>query len=1454
MKKVREFVKKLSALSIGTGWFLSVFIPANMSLIAFSYFREIAGCPTTDFRHMAIVNLPVLWLYFRKGRSALSRIPLVAISTALLTITCALYLSHPPFQLISLESIYRVAQLFVGESAWVDKLLQDIDKHPAGATIEVLFDIGRMAALVFTVSGVLAISRRLLDWAKVNLKFGGWREHTVVCGLGEAGMEFVKLLHTDDSQKNRKHAKSLLIVERDETNPNVETARNIGAAVLVGDIFSADVQVRARVSRAETIILMLPDDKRNIELALEFRKRIERARKAKRFGSRRRKPTKLLIHVDDTRLARRLQDHSRAGIEECTETRFFDFYESSARALLSRHPLDVYAEVQRAEMAHLAIYGLGQMGEAVLRQAVRQTCFPGGQGLLVTIFDQRVSDRDFVAGFWRANAGLKRLQEGDWGYQPLRLKIRFLKLNDARCGINLKRLYESVADSTPAPTQHVICFDEDALGAAFAMNLRDTLRDRKPLQLEGRTYSWDAPIFVRLQRRHGLARLFLEVKSGSNGESDTALETPDSLFAFGMLDDIVEPTELISAHRDDLARILHSNGYRKTRRMQRGGAAQNIWRKQTEVPWEHLPLHYKSSNRAQADHIEVKLRGLRHTVAEPSIGAAKKSLARPGVACFEPIDRIFCAGESSEIIVTVQRIYSQLPVVTCWEPGNGGELTARQVPSNVGELDDWAEEGKRFGWGGVWFKRRKAMKEVKTLQNDLKISDISGPRDHLLNRDSSNNAKVVQVDDNGPDSNFSLCVRDRSLLRLTTNGIKRPIERSTHDAWPWIVAVMQSNAGKGAWETFLTVWNVRSVNSPVEPCTEKLLTLPVISVDRTKVALEVTKNANENVCGVVWWTEAPAEGSDAPDDSRRVSNFSVFVIRRTSLAQLRTPSGIDLEYKPVALQLACEDKYLLLALRRSLDTQTPSARGQKSRVLILCWKIYESSETSGEPADPFLTEVVLKKDACKSLMLEVAEVSGGKIRIFAATAENELLVLGEAGAVSKVKLNLHSSVTALSLLYEFADRSPVDSNNASFALAVGCRDSDLLCLQIDEQSLHKIKPGSAIKPRSIAQLAHPWMRTLRSPHKGSDYRGLETVSADQWEIFSRIEHDRWSVFNYLEGWRYGKPRVDIARVHDNLVPWEKLSPEIQQYDAAHIAKIPLFLDRLGRQKTRKNPKTMLCREIRIGIVGHRPHRLKSHLEWLSGSTDEDGGRPSVKSIEQNEIDRLAEGILTKFAVGKNDLPVKFILVTSLAEGADRLIAKALLESKPLNAQMDVLFPLPWEIYLKTFSKEDRKQSVDQFLHLIRHPKTRKHFQLPLLHGSLRHVDDLKSENDKCSPQQKQFQLANAWVVQNCDYLIAAWDGKEIGGNPAVLSQAGLKEKLMDLPSAGKESSYTEDAKPGGTWEAIRWWLDPTAIPESMQWPSHWNPICAANEPPSEDRLFLFGAGVTVAAAKSGEEQ
>lgn len=49
-----------------------------------------------------------------------------------------------------------------------------------------------------------------------------------------------------------------------------------------------------------------------------------------------------------------------------------------------------------------------------------------------------------------------------------------------------------------------------------------------------------------------------------------------------------------------------------------------------------------------------------------------------------------------------------------------------------------------------------------------------------------------------------------------------------------------------------------------------------------------------------------------------------------------------------------------------------------------------------------------------------------------------------------------------------------------------------------------------------------------------------------------LEHKRWNAFMRTEGYRYGKPRSDVKKLHPCLVAWDMLTKEMQSYDANPI--------------------------------------------------------------------------------------------------------------------------------------------------------------------------------------------------------------------------------------------------------------------------------------------------------------
>jgi len=85
---------------------------------------------------------------------------------------------------------------------------------------------------------------------------------------------------------------------------------------------------------------------------------------------------------------------------------------------------------------------------------------------------------------------------------------------------------------------------------------------------------------------------------------------------------------------------------------------------------------------------------------------------------------------------------------------------------------------------------------------------------------------------------------------------------------------------------------------------------------------------------------------------------------------------------------------------------------------------------------------------------------------------------------------------------------------------------------------------------------------IRTKKTSEQSPGFEFTAAEI-ELLARIEHRRWAAERYLDGWSFGEVRDDIAKLHPDLIPWEKLSDEIKGYDREPIKQIPELLNQIG---------------------------------------------------------------------------------------------------------------------------------------------------------------------------------------------------------------------------------------------------------------------------------------------------
>lgn len=141
--------------------------------------------------------------------------------------------------------------------------------------------------------------------------------------------------------------------------------------------------------------------------------------------------------------------------------------------------------------------------------------------------------------------------------------------------------------------------------------------------------------------------------------------------------------------------------------------------------------------------------------------------------------------------------------------------------------------------------------------------------------------------------------------------------------------------------------------------------------------------------------------------------------------------------------------------------------------------------------------------------------------------------------------------------------------------------------------------------------------------------------------------------------------------------------------------------------------------LRIGVTGHRVL----------------GDAGSVRTAVDLALDRLLGGATAAAAAA-----VTAAVISPLAEGADRLVARAVL-ARP-GGMLDVLLPLPMADYLADFPTSSSRKDFLALIDLAR---------------SVAVVPGIEASREAA------YERVGRAVVQRCDVLLALWDGEPSAG-------------------------------------------------------------------------------------------
>ena len=379
------------------------------------------------------------------------------------------------------------------------------------------------------------------------------RGHVVICGLGRKGLRLARQLRAEGRRGGA--------IERDEGNDHIAQCRDLGVVVLPGDAADVEMLRKARLGEAACVVAVCGDDGANAEVAVHARELAQ---------WRRGQPLQAVVHITDPQLCRLLVEQELERRQrDPYRLEFFNVFDIGARSWLSLHPATAGPDGRPLPAPHLALVGLGRMGESLLVQAARGWRDAGADGeFRVTVID-RVATAKMASLCHR--------------YPRLARACRLTALDmDVESPEFHRGEFLQARDGT---TSAYICLDNDALGLAAA------------LALQHRARSLGIPVVVRMTGDAGLATLL-------RGEEATP-GAPPAIQAFSLLDQACRPEQILAGTHEALAQAIHADYCRHQRERGETPATNPAM-----VPWDELPEHLRDSNRDQAAHIGVKLREL----------------------------------------------------------------------------------------------------------------------------------------------------------------------------------------------------------------------------------------------------------------------------------------------------------------------------------------------------------------------------------------------------------------------------------------------------------------------------------------------------------------------------------------------------------------------------------------------------------------------------------------------------------------------------------------------------------------------------------------------------------------------------------------------------------------------------------------------------------------------------
>ena len=438
--------------------------------------------------------------------------------------------------------LYRSVQLFATEGG----------DFQGQVPIPGLLQAARFTAPVTAIVAIVFTLFAIFKEHVKRLKISFLRNHVVIIGLGTKGRNIMI-----DSRKNKE---KVLVVEQDPLNPNLASLRPRRCLFLEGNATNINVLIKARITRAKKVYLMMGDDSQQVQVCILIYDLLNESEGG------RENPLECIMHLLNHDYLSILKKHSLVrNTKDGLSLNVFNLYENSARGLFKDHPPDRTGISEKSNRyVQLIIFGFGQAGEALALQYGLTGHYLNRKQTMprMVVFDRHA--REKIAAF-------KKKYPSFTTYCDISMETT------EASSPQLIPALETYLEDPDALNTIVFCFDNKINNLMLGLQI-DALKPADP--------KLPFQVFIR------------------TGDNDSLDAISRNLKPYGLPSRVCTLDAISGCDLDKMAQAVHDD-YLKTRKKTAGFPSQA-----SDVEWEELSEEFKDSNRKAADHMEVKMRSI----------------------------------------------------------------------------------------------------------------------------------------------------------------------------------------------------------------------------------------------------------------------------------------------------------------------------------------------------------------------------------------------------------------------------------------------------------------------------------------------------------------------------------------------------------------------------------------------------------------------------------------------------------------------------------------------------------------------------------------------------------------------------------------------------------------------------------------------------------------------------